>query len=116
MRRPILTTILVTALIAGTGVMSVARADDQDPGKALFTMQDDNGHSCATCHPKGGTNGKKLDGHRIPSLIAEVGKLSESKIREKIKKHLDQDVDLELTDAQFEQLVQFVSDLPKKGY
>lgn len=111
-----------TLATIGTAFMQSARADDSaafDPlveGKQLFNQKDDSGHSCAECHPKGGSNGKILKGHRVPSLIDNVDRLSDSDLRDKIKKHLDEDVDLQLTDAQFQALMAFVSSLPRKGY
>ena len=109
------------AVLAGLmlGNAWLARAEvkgDPVKGKKVFLMEDADGVSCAKCHPKGHTNHKTIHSKKVPDLTERVAKISEQRLIEKTHKHLDRDMNLTLTDEQFNDLVAFVRSLPDKGY
>lgn len=93
-----------------------ALTGDPKKGKAIFLMKGQTGKACMTCHPKGFTTGEVIRGKKIPNLTESAGKISEKKLIAKALKHLEEDAELQLTDAQFMDLVTFVSTLPTQGF
>lgn len=89
---------------------------DRDKGRILFLTKGKKGQACMTCHPGGFTTGEVIRGKKIPSLVESASRISEKKLIAKTLKHLEEDVHLDLTDAQFIDLVTFVSSLPKEGF
>ncbi|GEM_PF-2095771 len=89
---------------------------DRHKGKVLFLTKGENGKACMTCHPKGLTTGEVIRGKKIPSLVESTGRISEKKLIAKALKHLDEDARFELSDAQFIDLVTFVSSLSTQGF
>ncbi len=89
---------------------------DRHKGKILFLTKGKKGQACMTCHPIGLTTGEVIRGKKIPNLIESASRISEKKLIAKTLKHLEEDAQLELSDAQFIDLVTFVSSLPKDGF
>jgi len=108
--------VALTLFAAQTPDAQAALAGDAKKGKAIFLMKGQNGKACMTCHPKGFTTGEVIRGKKIPNLTESAGKISEKKLIAKALKHLEEDAELQLTDAQFMDLVTFVSTLPTQGF
>lgn len=106
----------LTMLAAFTPDAQAALTGDRNKGKAIFLTKGKSGKACMTCHPKGFTTGEVIRGKKIPNLTESAGKISEKKLIAKALKHLEEDAELQLTDAQFMDLVTFVSSLPTQGF
>jgi hypothetical protein len=52
----------------------------------------------------------------VPNLAEVVAKLSQKKIRSKVIKHLLQEIDMDVSDDELEDICTFVGDLPSKGF
>ena len=97
-------------------VPALSFSGNSDSGKRLFLSKGKNDKACMTCHPKGLTAGDVIRGKNVPNLTEVVAKLSQKKIRSKVIKHLLQEIDMDVTDDELEDLCTFVSDLPSKGF
>lgn len=93
-----------------------ALTGDRNKGKLLFMTKGNSGKACMTCHPKGITTGEVIRGKKVPNLTESAAKISEKKLIAKALKHLEEDAELTLSDAQFMDLITFVHSLPTQGF
>lgn len=106
----------LTLLPAFAPEAQAALGGDPAKGKIIFLKKGEGGKACMTCHPKGLTTGEVIRGKKVPNLTESAGKISEKKLIAKALKHLEEDAELQLSDAQFMDLVTFVSTLPTQGF
>ncbi|MBO9542180.1 hypothetical protein J7643_16450 [bacterium] len=118
---PLLNRILVpslAALLLAAIPQSASAELNGDPvkGKRIFMTKGDNDKACMSCHPKGFTTKEVVRGKQVPNLTERAGQISEKRLIAKALKHMEEDAGLDLTDAQFLDLITFVSQLPTKGF
>jgi cytochrome c553 len=89
---------------------------DPVKGKHLFMTTGDSGRACMSCHPMGLTTKEIVRGKQVPNLTERASQISEKRLIAKALKYMEENADLELTDAQFIDLITFVSQLPTKGF
>lgn len=106
--------IVLSPLLSSNAI--AALDGDRNKGKTLFLTKGKKGLACMSCHPTGLTTGEVIRGKKIPNLIESASRISEKKLIAKTLKHLEEDAQLELSDAQLIDLVTFVSTLPTQGF
>lgn len=103
---------ILIGLALVTALPAQAFDGNAERGKQIFMTKGSNDKACMTCHPKGLTTGKSYKGDDIPELTES---LSERKIMRKTKRFLKVQ-GTQLTDAELNDLLTFVQQIPSKGF